>query len=528
MNDVASHTSPRIAPLAPLLLLVALGGLVLWLQGLYLVDDAYITFRYAVNLAAGHGPVWNPGEHVEGYTNPLWMLMLTPPARAGIDLVWPAATASLLFALGCLELLRRIGRRLWPDRPLLALLAPLLLATNPSFAYWSVMGMESPAFAFWILLASHLLLQGRERPRLRRRAGLVLAAASLTRPEGPLVAAVLLLVEVAAERGPLPGRVGRLLAPALIVSATVLAQLAFRLWYYGDPLPNTFYAKVIFGWVTAGRGAAHLGLFLLKGGFVALPGLLVLRRARAPLRPYLVHGYAVLLIYALYLVVVGGDFPGWYRFYLPLLPLPLLGCAELLGRVGARIAGATRRGALALLVVALPSAVVWPFAEARTIPMIRDGGRKNELLNRYFFGPQVPDDALVAAFTVGMLGYYNRFRVLDGWGLNNRHLAHIRPYPARQSVFGHEKSDMLFVLSQRPDYIFARRPGPPLPLKGHEVCWPTWLLPDVIYRRVTPLGPDQLGLGMPHGMRRTLGLTPPCALPVKGAFRTQPATPPGR
>jgi hypothetical protein len=41
-----------------------------------LFDDAMISMRYARNLAAGHGLVWNPGERVEGITNPLWTLWL--------------------------------------------------------------------------------------------------------------------------------------------------------------------------------------------------------------------------------------------------------------------------------------------------------------------------------------------------------------------------------------------------------------------------------------------------------------------
>src|SRR6188508_2049644 len=42
-----------------------------------LFDDALISLRYAYNLHAGFGLVWNPGEGppVEGYTNPLWTLI---------------------------------------------------------------------------------------------------------------------------------------------------------------------------------------------------------------------------------------------------------------------------------------------------------------------------------------------------------------------------------------------------------------------------------------------------------------------
>ena len=38
------------------------------------LDDAYISFRYAENLVAGDGLVFNPGERVEGYTNFLWVM----------------------------------------------------------------------------------------------------------------------------------------------------------------------------------------------------------------------------------------------------------------------------------------------------------------------------------------------------------------------------------------------------------------------------------------------------------------------
>ena len=39
-------------------------------------EDAFITYRYALNLASGHGPVFNIGERVEGYSCFLWMVLL--------------------------------------------------------------------------------------------------------------------------------------------------------------------------------------------------------------------------------------------------------------------------------------------------------------------------------------------------------------------------------------------------------------------------------------------------------------------
>lgn len=40
------------------------------------LDDAFIPFRYARNLAEGYGLVYNPGEFVEGFTNLLWTLLV--------------------------------------------------------------------------------------------------------------------------------------------------------------------------------------------------------------------------------------------------------------------------------------------------------------------------------------------------------------------------------------------------------------------------------------------------------------------
>jgi len=53
------------------------------------LDDSYITFRYASNLAAGNGLVFNPGEHprAEGITSPLYAVMLSLAALSGMDVV---------------------------------------------------------------------------------------------------------------------------------------------------------------------------------------------------------------------------------------------------------------------------------------------------------------------------------------------------------------------------------------------------------------------------------------------------------
>ena len=66
---------------------VAVLGVVVALFRRFVQDYAFISFRYARNLADGLGLVWNVGERVEGYTNFLWTLMMAPSFKLGVDVV---------------------------------------------------------------------------------------------------------------------------------------------------------------------------------------------------------------------------------------------------------------------------------------------------------------------------------------------------------------------------------------------------------------------------------------------------------
>lgn len=79
-----------------------------------LVDDAYISFRYAENLAAGHGLVFNPGERVEGWTSFLWVVILGLLSLVGLPL--PRAAAALGSACGVATILLAwiVGRAATP------------------------------------------------------------------------------------------------------------------------------------------------------------------------------------------------------------------------------------------------------------------------------------------------------------------------------------------------------------------------------------------------------------------------------
>ena len=130
-----------------------------------LFDDAMISMRYAYNLVHGNGLVWNVGQRVQGFTNPLWvfymaLLHLLPISAARISLAVQITgailvTVTLFFVRGVVEQLTSDLMAMLGAVALTAFYAPLL-----SF---SLLGMEVSALVL-ILTAGYLLWVGAHAP----------------------------------------------------------------------------------------------------------------------------------------------------------------------------------------------------------------------------------------------------------------------------------------------------------------------------------------------------------------------------
>jgi len=225
-----------------------------WVHRGHFVDDAFIGLRSARNLLTGHGLVFNPGQRVEAVTNAGWVVAVAGVAAlsGGVALLPVTAKAlGLLSAVGAVALVARAYGRLVPDaRPVELLAVPLLAATQPELAYFSVAGMETGCAALLLALGLWCLLA--ERPRLIRLA-VVGAVLFTVRPETlAIVPAVLAVLALAARRAARSASaVGPTVAPPLgpivragaVFAGLVAAVTAARIAYYGAPLPNTFIAK---------------------------------------------------------------------------------------------------------------------------------------------------------------------------------------------------------------------------------------------------------------------------------------------
>ena len=126
------------------------------------LDDAYISYRYARNLAEGLGLVYNAGEYVEGFTNLLWTLLVSLGIRLGFEA--PSVGHALGLASGAAALVATYAyaaTALPASRRWLAALAPWILLASTPFPAWATSGLETPLFLATATAA--LAFQARDR-----------------------------------------------------------------------------------------------------------------------------------------------------------------------------------------------------------------------------------------------------------------------------------------------------------------------------------------------------------------------------
>ena len=320
-------------------------------------DDAFISFRMARNLADGHGLRFNAGgPTVEAASNFLLTVALAGARLMGLDLI--QASLGLALICGVLTLLL-LARELSCHCGVWSLWAPAALATMTIFHRNLVNGLETSLTGLLLLAAVALYLRARggagaqtaPRPAVDwtlLASSALLAAVSMTRPEGPMYMVALGLPRLLDlwRRWRAGGNL-RLRTEAAWAGGFLLLYLPYfcwRLYYFGALLPNTYHAKEMSfssGMHKFQLGAIYLEVVLLMEPLVLLvllAGLWLLVVAPSRRVRTLV---VVVTAQLLFVVLCGGDWPhmfGYARFLCPVLPLALW----LLAEAGACLAAPAR------------------------------------------------------------------------------------------------------------------------------------------------------------------------------------------
>lgn len=301
----------------------------------WLCDDAFISFRYAIQMVRGEGLVFNPGEPVEGYTNFLWTVLIGVFSWAGVRPEVFAIAAGLLFYSGTLLLLLLIrpenleqgeGKSHIP----FAMVSFALIFHGRIFA---TSGLEVSLFT--LVLTGAVLLADKTKGKPGLQFLLILSGVSLTliRPEGFLYLVFHTFYVLGDQSWPDRRKERSGTRISLVVLGPwllLLAWLSWKLQFYGDLLPNTYYAKSG-GASYFEQGFRYYSLFFQEYPALALPFLLypleLIRRAVLQRKWMELLVDLPVLIHLFYIWKVGGDFM-FARFLVPLLPVILYRTGE--------------------------------------------------------------------------------------------------------------------------------------------------------------------------------------------------------
>ena len=395
------------------------------------VDDAAISFQYAKNLALGHGLCFHSSmAPVEGFSNPIWTMLLAAAYSFGWqDLVLVSKVLGLVFHIATGLLFCLYGfRHYWP------LLILFVLFSFPYHLYWSVTGLESASYGFFLCLA-YLCV----KRKLSKSLWIVLGLIIFSRPEGFIFAFIFAVSDQQEKR------------KSILMSAIFLMAMIFiRLLYFNDILPNTVWAK--WGLVHSSDPLMNVKLgfsyfweyfsSFIKFPFLVLPVLLflILKRQWLLISLFIAH--------LIFLMLSGGDWMRGWRFMSPLTPLFAYAIASLLWSLVMRF-----QEALVVLMVILINLLIllcWTWQDDyKTLrqPYIDVSSRIQRAQNFEKIALELNiNDPTLLDVDAGGTAYGSSLRVYDFAGLTVRELAHSEKTGQRVQEF---------VKTLRPSFIYS-------------------------------------------------------------------------
>ena len=461
----------QILPL--LMILVAVAARLI--PGPRTIDDSFITFRYARNILAGDGFVYNPGDQVLGTTTPLYTfcMILLGALTGGTDAPFPWLALSLntiADSLTCI-ILWQFGKHLSKER--VGLTAGFIWALAPYSVTFAIGGLETSMYVLLLTATAYYYMI-----KKRTLASLAASLAFITRPDALILIGPFVI-----------DRLVRTLHPKLkeklnwseILALALPAILwnSFAWLYFGSPIPHSVQAKLLVYHLNPADSfvrliqhyatpfqlqqilptAIAIGIGLLLYPFLYLVGARHIWQTEKRLLVWLLYPW-------LYLVTFALPNPLLFRWYLT-PPLPayffvlLFGLDEIAKTFTARKPTAQKWLPISVMIlsvlITLPSWELQPdHGPSRPAPKMAYI-KLEELYHQaaaLVLRELKPGD-VIAAGDVGVLGYDTNALILDTVGLNSPESLNYYPISIESYVINYAIPTEL-ILDESPDWIIIQ------------------------------------------------------------------------
>jgi len=250
--------------------------------------------------------------------------------------------------------------------------------------------------------------------------------------------------------------------------------LAWRYYYYGALLPNTFHAKVGFTVIQILRGAAYASdfcvssfpLVLLSASMFFFIGKWNDIGSKFFILPI------TILFYTLYIIAVGGDFMYAFRFFAPLMPIICLTSSYSAFFLSSQLSEKSKTRITVNTIIAV--SLFYIFIQNSTLPELFEIKESQAVTAGTEIGlllkQNAPAGAILATNTAGIIPYYSGLYTIDMLGLTNKEIAETCAPDKSGGSAGHEKGNGAYVLTKKPLYItFGNFLGQKAPLyKGDK------------------------------------------------------------
>jgi len=296
-------------------------------------DDAYISYRYAQNLAMGYGITWNPGfPPTEGYTNFLLVLVLAPFIKAGLDPLLVTRVLSFICVVGMAGIIFTVARRQYSCSATVAGMIAAIIFLVPATEVLCLVGLETVIYAFFLLITfiAGVIFIDRKQTNHSIIFSCLLFLTMLLRPEAALlypIIAIAFLIDSARHKSSLM----HLMIGLLVLLALGGSYLTWKYFHFGQILPNPFYLKASGQPFISPDGLQSIKYFMGEYTlllFLALLGMLLAffsnRTEQRRDKILALTGASFAAAYCLFFVHINTLMDTYGRFLYPLVPLVIL------------------------------------------------------------------------------------------------------------------------------------------------------------------------------------------------------------